>query len=57
MIKSLALLALGASMSTVLSAQPANPAFQQQFQKVSDEYFDKVYFPNQPTVGTLTGYH
>ena len=28
-----------------------------QFQKVSDEYFDQVYFPNQPTSGTLAGYH
>ena len=55
MNKSLALLALGASMS--ISAHAANPAVQQQFQKVSDEYFDKIYFPNQPTVGTLVGYH
>jgi uncharacterized protein (DUF885 family) len=44
-------------MSTVFSAHAANDATMQQFQKVSDEYFDKVYFPNQPTVGTLTGYH
>ena len=57
MNKSIALLALGACMSTALSAQPANPAIQQQFQKVADEYFDKIYFPNQPTIGTLTGYH
>src|SRR6185437_2846149 len=28
-----------------------------QFQRVSDEYFDTVYCPNQPTAGTLTGYH
>ena len=39
------------------TAFAANPAQQQQFQRVSDEYFDQVYFPNQPTVGTLTGYH
>ena len=44
-------------MSTAISAHAANDATMQQFQKVSDEYFDKVYFPNQPTVGTLTGYH
>jgi uncharacterized protein (DUF885 family) len=44
-------------MSTFISAHAANDATMQQFQKVSDEYFDKVYFPNQPTVGTLTGYH
>jgi uncharacterized protein (DUF885 family) len=54
MIRSLALFAFGAIMSTTLSAQ-TTPA--QNFQKISDEYFDKVYFPNQPTVGTLTGYH
>jgi uncharacterized protein (DUF885 family) len=57
MNKSLALLALGACMSTAISADAANNAVQQNFQKTSDEYFDKVYFPNQPTVGTLTGYH
>jgi uncharacterized protein (DUF885 family) len=43
-------------MSITVSAQAPNP-FAQNFQKVSDEYLDKVYFPNQPTVGTLTGYH
>ena len=57
MNKTLKLLALGALMSTAISAHAANDAVQQQFQKVSDEYFDKVYFPNQPTLGTLTGYH
>ena len=29
----------------------------QQFQRVSDEYFDQVYLPNQPTAGTIAGYH
>ena len=57
MKNALTLLALGALMSTANSAHAANDAVQQQFQKVSDEYFDKVYFPNQPTLGTLTGYH
>jgi uncharacterized protein (DUF885 family) len=56
MNKSLALLALGACMSVAVLAQPSNPAVQN-FQKTSDEYFDEVYFPNQPTSGTLTGYH
>jgi uncharacterized protein (DUF885 family) len=27
------------------------------FVHVSDEYFDQVYFPYQPTQGTLAGYH
>ena len=44
-------------MSGAVSARAQNSAAQQQFQRVSDEYFDKVYFPNQPTAGTLTGYH
>src|SRR5579862_611640 len=57
MKKTLALLLLGASMSTVVSAHAADAAVQQRFQSVSDEYFDKVYFPNQPSSGTLTGYH
>jgi len=30
---------------------------QQQFQRVSDEYFDQFYFPYQPTAGTVAGYH
>jgi uncharacterized protein (DUF885 family) len=30
---------------------------QQQFQKISDEYFDLVYFPNQPTAATTAGFH
>lgn len=36
-------------------AQKETP--QQQFHLVSDEYFDQVYFPYQPTAGTVTGYH
>jgi len=27
------------------------------FTTASDEFFDQLYFPNQPTLGTLTGYH
>lgn len=34
-----------------------NTAAMQQFQKVSDEYFDQVYFPYAPTLGTSAGYH
>ena len=29
----------------------------QQLRQVADAYFDQVYFPNQPTQGTLAGYH
>jgi len=53
----LALIALGACMTTALPADATTGSAQQLFQRVSDEYFDTVYFPNQPTVGTLTGYH
>src|SRR5215472_10573623 len=55
MNKVFALLAIGASMSSIALAAADNA--QQQFQKISDEYFDTVYFPYAPTVGTLTGYH
>lgn len=57
MYKSLVLLVLGACMSTAMNARAQTPTAQQRFQLVSDQYFDKVYFPNQPTTGTLTGYH
>jgi uncharacterized protein (DUF885 family) len=57
MNKTLKLVVLGVSMFTAISAYAASDAIQQQFLKVSDEYFDKLYFPNQPTIGTLSGYH
>ena len=34
-----------------------NTTAKQQFQRVSDDYFDTVYFPYQPTSGTVAGYH
>lgn len=40
-----------------MSMHAVSQAAQQQFQKASDEYFDQVYFPYQPTAGTLAGYH
>ncbi|HWG19191.1 MAG TPA: DUF885 domain-containing protein [Terracidiphilus sp.] len=43
-------------MSTFAAAAAADSA-QQKFHKISDEYFDQVYFPYQPTAGTLVGYH
>src|SRR4051812_22042814 len=53
----LALTVLGACMTTAFPAHAAKESWKEQFQRVSDEYFDTVYFPNQPTVGTLIGYH
>jgi uncharacterized protein (DUF885 family) len=44
-------------MSSAIVAHAAKENWQQQFQKVSDDYFDQVYFPHQPTSGTQIGYH
>jgi len=44
----------------MLSAIPvyaANENWKEKFAKVSDEYFDQVFFPYAPTYGTLVGYH
>jgi len=30
---------------------------EQQFQRITDEYFDQVYFPSQPTAATTAGFH
>ena len=40
-----------------LAAHAQKETAQQEFQRVSDNYFDQVYFPYQPTSGTDTGYH
>jgi uncharacterized protein (DUF885 family) len=44
-------------MSTAMNAHAAKESWKEQFQKVSDEYFDQVYFHYAPTQGTLAGYH
>jgi len=44
-------------MASAISAHAANEDWKQQFQKVSDEYFDQVYFHYSPTSGTQVGYH
>lgn len=44
-------------MSGAVTAQAEKESWKQQFQKVSDEYFDQVYFHYGPTNGTLVGYH
>lgn len=44
-------------MTGAIAASAAAETAQQQFQNLADEYFDKVYFPYQPTAGTLAGYH
>ena len=44
-------------MASAISAHAAKDDWKQQFKKVSDEYFDQVYFHYAPTQGTLAGYH
>lgn len=44
-------------MSTTISAHAAKQTWQQQFQKISDEYFDQVYFHYGPTNATAVGFH
>jgi len=51
------LLALGVCISASVSANAAAENWKQQFAKVSDEYFDQVYFHYSPTNGTLAGFH
>ncbi|HEV2132849.1 MAG TPA: DUF885 domain-containing protein [Terracidiphilus sp.] len=44
-------------MTTALTAHAANQTWQQQFQRVSDEYFDQVYFHYGPSSATAIGFH
>ena len=39
------------------AAASSDKTAQKQFQRVSNEYFDQVYYPYQPTAGTVAGYH
>jgi uncharacterized protein (DUF885 family) len=57
MKKIFALVVLGVCMSSAIMAYGAKETWQQQFQKVSDEYLDQVYLRYQPTQGTQAGYH
>jgi len=51
-----ALTAIGVSMAAA-SLSAATPDWKQQFAKVSDEYFDQVYFRYAPSAGTTAGFH
>ena len=57
MKKTIALLTMGACMTAAITAHAGNESTKAQFQIVSDQYLDQVYFPAAPTVGTLSGYH
>jgi uncharacterized protein (DUF885 family) len=56
MKKFVAALAIGVCMSSII-AHATKETWKDQFNRVSDEYFDQVYFPYAPTQGTLAGYH
>jgi uncharacterized protein (DUF885 family) len=57
MKKVASLLVIGACMGSSITAHAANESWKQQFEKVSDEYFDQVYFHYGPSSGTQVGYH
>ncbi len=55
--RAVAQFAIGVVMATAISAHAARENWKQQFQRVSDAYFDQVYFHYAPTDGTSAGYH
>ncbi len=44
-------------MCSIVNAHATKETWKDEFNRVSDEYFDQVYFPYAPTNGTLVGYH
>jgi hypothetical protein len=50
-------MAIGVFMASANPVYAANENWKQQFEKVSNDYFDQVYFPYGPTSGTQVGYH
>ena len=46
-----------AAMGVCMSAAWAQGDWKQQFAKISDEYFDQVYFHYAPSAGTVAGFH
>lgn len=44
-------------MITSAAAYSETNTARDQFVRASDEYFDQVYYPYQPTTGTVAGYH
>jgi uncharacterized protein (DUF885 family) len=44
-------------MSSALAAHAEQRNWKQQFQKISDEYFDQVYFRYAPSTATSIGFH
>ena len=48
---------LAFSTLCTMSTMAQKPSPKQQFESAADDYFDRAYFPYQPTSGTLAGYH
>jgi uncharacterized protein (DUF885 family) len=57
MKKAIALCIFGASILQPTLSVAYAPDSNQAFRSASDEYFDTAYFPYQPSLATLTGYH
>jgi uncharacterized protein (DUF885 family) len=57
MRKIAALFAIGAFMGSTITAHAAKDNWKQEFEKVSDEYFDQVYLHYGPSAATQVGYH
>jgi uncharacterized protein (DUF885 family) len=51
------LLAMGVCMAFAISARAARGDWKQQFERLSNQYLDRVYLRYQPTAGTQAGYH
>jgi uncharacterized protein (DUF885 family) len=51
------LFAIGVFMLTGTIARAATDDWKQKSTKLSDEFFDQVYFPNAPSAATVVGYH
>src|SRR3984957_9459904 len=57
MKQAITLTAIGVLMVSAISAHAASADWKQQFAKVSDEYFDQVFFHYAPSNGTMVGLH
>ena len=44
-------------MASAIASHAASADWKKQFEKASDDYFNKVYFRYSPSAGTQTGYH
>jgi uncharacterized protein (DUF885 family) len=57
MKKRLAMLAIGAAMSTTITAHAASDDWKLQLDKATDAYFDEIVFHFAPSSGTVAGFH